>query len=263
MRKNYNTIQVEEYDRVAFLNLNRPTVRNAINNQLVDDLHEVFDMIAKHDSIRCVVMTGNGEAFCAGADLKWLGEVAHYSYTQNYEESLKLADLMYKIHEFPKPVIARVNGHAVGGGVGFMLASDIVIADEKAKFGLSEVSIGIIPAAIAPFVMNRIGETKAREYFLTGERIDAKEAKAIGLINYAVPADKLDELVNEKIKIILQNGPKAMLKVKEMMSRIPHLDNEETKTFIAETIAKLRTSTEGQEGIAAFLEKREPAWRKK
>jgi len=260
---NYSTIIVNIDDRIARVTLNRPEVHNAFNNILINDLYDCFEKLKSEPNLRLIIITGNGKSFCAGADLNWMKSVVNYSYEQNLEESLKLAKLMYLIFTHPKPVIARINGSAVGGGVGLMSVCDILIADENAIFGLSEVKLGLVPAVIAPFVMSRIGESHARELFITGQRITAKRAFELNLINYAVPADRIDEVVNEKADLILQNGPEAVKAVKEMIYKVGHqIKIDEVHNYTAELIANLRLSPEGQEGMNAFLEKRKPNWTK-
>jgi methylglutaconyl-CoA hydratase len=260
---NYSTINIITKNQVAYITINRPEVRNALNNIVINELFDAFTKINSNRDLRCVVLTGEGKSFCAGADLNWLGEVKDYSYEQNYNEALKLVELLYLIHDLTKPVIAKVNGSAVGGGVGLMLVSDIIIADEDSIFGLSEVAIGIVPAAIIPFILARIGETKTRELLITGERINARQALEFGLINYSVKRDLLDEEVNSKINLILNNGPNAVRTVKEMINVLRSAGRDESNTYIANTIAKLRTSSEGQEGMRAFLTKEQPSWAKK
>ncbi|ROL60084.1 enoyl-CoA hydratase/isomerase family protein [Bacteroidetes/Chlorobi group bacterium ChocPot_Mid] len=257
----YSTIKIEIDNRIARIFLNRPEVHNAFNNHLINDLYDVFNKLKNENEIRIIILTGLGKSFCAGADLNWMKSVINYSYEQNLEESLKLANLMYLVFTHPKPVIARINGSAIGGGVGLMSVCDILIADENAIFGLSEVKLGLVPAAISPFVMCRIGEPRARELFITGERITAKKAEKLNLINYAVPTNKLDETVNEKVNLILQNGPEAIRVVKEMIFNVGHkIDISEVHNYTAKLIANLRLSPEGQEGMNAFLEKRKPNW---
>ncbi len=258
----YQTIDMNIEGKTARVNLNRPEVHNAFNNDLINDLYDAFDKLRKEKDVRVIVLTGNGKSFCAGADLNWMKSVVNYSYEQNYEESLKLAKLMYLIFTHPKPVIARINGAAIGGGVGLMSVCDILIADENAKFGLSEVKLGLVPAAISPFVMSRIGEAHARELFITGERIKADYACKIGLINKCVPLEKIDEAVNEKVDLIMQNGPDAVRTVKEMIFTVTQVKFPEVQEYTAKLIANLRLSAEAQEGMNAFLEKRKPSWRK-
>ncbi|MFC2129964.1 enoyl-CoA hydratase/isomerase family protein [Bacteroidota bacterium] len=258
---NYRTIIVDFQDRIAKVTLNRPEVHNAFNSDLINDLYDAFDKLKDEEDLRVIIITGNGKSFCAGADLNWMKSVVNYSYEQNLEESLKLAKLMYLIFTHPKPVIARINGSAIGGGVGLMSVCDILIAEENAMFGLSEVRLGLVPAAISPFVMSRIGESWARELFITGERITAKRACELKLVNYAVPADELDRIVDDKVQLILNNGPEAVRVVKEMIFNVGHkIDISEVHNYTAELIAKLRMSEEAQEGMNAFLKKRKPKW---
>ncbi len=256
----YSTILFDIEDRIANITLNRPEVHNAFNNDLINDLYDVFENLKQDDDIRVIVITGNGKSFCAGADLNWMKSVINYSYEQNYKESLKLAKLMYLIFTHPKPIIAKINGTAIGGGVGLMSVCDILIASENAKFGLSEVKLGLVPAAISPFVMSRIGESWARELFVTGERITAKRAEEINLINKVVPPSELDNAVNEKVDLILKNGPDAIKMVKEMIFQVTQVKFPEIQEYTAKLIANLRLSEEGQEGMNAFLEKRKPKW---
>ena len=216
----YNTIEYKLENKVATVTLNRPEVRNAINTEMVDELLELFKYMADTDKVRVIVITGAGKSFCAGADMNWLKSIAEYDYDRNYYESLNLVNLLYLLQDHPKPIIAKVNGSAVGGGVGLMLVSDIIFVEENAKFGLSEVAMGIVPVAIAPFVMRRIGETKTREYLLTGERIDALEAYNIGLVNHIYPANNLNYEVNKMVDILLNNGPEALKNVKSLINRI-------------------------------------------
>ncbi len=256
----YETIEVRIDSRVAVVTLNRPDVRNALNNTIVSELYDVFEKLAGADEIRCIVLTGKGSSFCSGADLKWLKNIQSNSSQRNYDESLKLTKLLFLINNHPKPVIAKVNGPAVGGGVGLMLGCDIVIAEENLRFGLSEVAMGIVPAAIVPFIVNRIGETLAREYLITGERVHAAEAVRIGLINYAVPLEQLDEFVDSKVDRILKNGPQAIQIVKEMIFKTQLYKSDELHNYIADVITELRKSDEAREGMDAFIEKRKPGW---
>lgn len=258
--KAYQTILFGRQDKVGRISLNRPEVHNAFNATMIRELSDAFAQAKEDDSVRVVVLTGTGESFCAGADLNWMREIIHYSFDQNLKESLAVAELLHAIYTLPKPTVARVNGTAIGGGNGLLSACDIVIASDRARFGLSEVKIGLVPAAISPYVIRRIGESAAREYFLTGERFDSRRALEIGLVNKVVPSDELDTKVDEVIKLLLSSGPEAMASCKELLHRVPAMSLEEAKRYTAEMIARLRVSEEGQEGMAAFLEKRKPRW---
>lgn len=246
--------------RVLRLTMNRPQVHNAFNSEMIRELAGAFDEAKRDSNVRLVILTGAGESFCAGADLNWMREIIRYSYEQNLRESRELAQLMHSIYTLPKPTIARINGAVIGGGTGLFSACDIVIASDKAKFGLSEVKIGLVPAAIGPYVIRRIGESAARELFLTGERFEAHRALEIGLVNKVVPHEALDEKVAEVVRLLLSSGPEAIAKCKELLQKVSAMGLDEAKTYTAEMIAGLRVSPEGQEGMAAFLEKRKPKW---
>jgi methylglutaconyl-CoA hydratase len=256
------TILAAKEGRVLRVVMNRPQVHNAFNAEMIHELGTAFDMAAKDPEVRIAVLTGAGESFCAGADLNWMREIVRYSYEENLRESRELAELMHSIYTLPKPTIARINGAVIGGGTGLFSACDIVIASERARFGLSEVKIGLVPAAIGPYVIRRIGESAARELFLTGERFDARRAQEIGLVNTVVAHEELDKKVGELSDLLLSSGPEAIVKCKELLRRVPGMGLEEAKTYTAEMIAALRVSPEGQEGMAAFLEKRKPRWTK-
>jgi methylglutaconyl-CoA hydratase len=257
----YKTVLLELKDHIATVILNRPEVHNAFNDELINDLYDVFAHLNNDEDIRVIILTGNGKTFCAGADLNWMKSVVHYSYEDNYKESLKLAELMHLIFTHNKPVIAKINGPAIGGGVGLVSVCDISIASNYCKFGLSEVSLGLVPAVISPYVIERIGQAKARELFITGERISAERAVELNLINYTVPIDDIDRIVDEFASIILNNGPNAVRIAKEMIFKISQMKFPEITTYNAELISNLRLSEEGQEGMNAFLEKRRPRWR--
>lgn len=259
-KKEYKTILFVPQGKIVHISLNRPEVHNAFNSTMLSELDDAFERVKLDNSIRVVVVRGEGKSFCAGADINWMREIIHYSYKQNLEESLQLAELLHKIFTLSKPTLAMVNGTAIGGGTGFIAACDIAVASEEAKFGLSEVKIGLVPAAISPYVIRRIGESKAREYFLTGERISARKALDIGLINEVVPPEELEDKVKEIIRLLLSSGPEALASCKELIQKVPLMSFEQAKTFTARMIANLRVSKEGQEGMTAFLEKRKPFW---
>lgn len=256
----YETIRIQDEGKVIRFVLNRPELRNAFNSRMIEDLRTALGEVEKDRSLRVLVLTGEGKAFCAGADLNWMREVIRYSFEQNLNESQAIADFLYRLYSLPIPTIARVNGPAIGGGTGFLAACDIAIASERAVFGLSEVKIGLVPAAISPYVLRRIGESRAREYFLTGERFDAARAREIGLVNRVAAEGKLDEAVDGAVKPLLGSGPEALAKCKELIRRTPQLSFDEAKEYTARMIAGLRVSAEGQEGMASFLEKRKPRW---
>jgi methylglutaconyl-CoA hydratase len=256
----FTTISYSLDNKIAKINLARPEVHNAFNEVMIAELTEVFSRISQDDSARVVVLTGNGESFCAGADLNWMKKMINFSYQQNLEDSLKLAELFYLMYSLPKPIIARVNGAAIGGGTGLVAVCDIAIAAEKAKFSLSEVKLGLVPACISPYVIRKVGEGRCREFFLTGERLSANRALELGLVNQVVPLENLDQAVEEKAKQLISSGPKAIAMCKELLKKVPGMSFNEAKTYTADMIASMRIGDEGQEGMNAFLEKRKPKW---
>jgi methylglutaconyl-CoA hydratase len=246
--------------KISIVRLNRPDIHNALNDNVINDLYNIFDLLDKTNETRVIILTGSGASFCAGADLNWMKGVINYSSERNYEESKKLADLLYLIYTNSKPVIAQVNGPAIGGGAGLMAACDIVISVESAKFAFSEVSLGLVPAVISPFVVSRIGERAAREMFITARRIDASEAKSIGLVDFICPAGELDNKVNEISRMIIKNAPGAINTVKELLSDLHKFQFPSLGEHTAKMIANLRAGKEGQEGMNAFINKRKPDW---
>jgi methylglutaconyl-CoA hydratase len=256
----FETLEVAFKDRVARVALNRPEVRNAFNEVMIEELIEVIDKVEKDKSIRVMVLTGKGKAFCAGADLNWMKKMKGFTYDENYADALALAELMYKLYNLPKPTIARVNGASIGGSNGLVAACDIAIASHRAEFSLSEVKIGLVPACIGPYLLRRIGEKACRELFLTGERISADQARDIGLVNEVATHVNLDRRVDEKVANLLTSGPHALAVSKDLLSKISSMSLSEAKEYTARVIAELRSGDEAQEGMAAFLEKRKPEW---
>ena len=245
---------------VARVTLDRPQLRNAFNDEMIEDLLEVFAGIRGSETIRAVVLTGEGKAFCAGADLHWMRRVLGYTLEQNREDSLRLARMLYEIDTCPKPVVGRINGHAIGGGTGLVAVCDIAIASEEATFAFSETKLGLTPATISPYLLRKMGEGPLRELFLTAERFPARRAVELGLVNEAVEAERLDEAVQAKLDLILTGGPKALASTKELILGIGERGLAESGPFTAERIARERMGAEGQEGMSAFLEKRRPSW---
>ena len=256
----YETITFDASGPAIWVTLNRDDVRNAFNGQMLADLLDVFETAPKVPGGRVVVLTGVGSAFCAGADLNWMRAVRDFTYEQNLEESNQVSAVMRAIYDCPLPTIARVNGPAIGGGAGLVACCDLAVAGEAARFSLSEVKLGLIPSCISPYVIRKIGEGNARELFLTGERISAEKARAIGLVNEVAKEGELDVVVAKWVNQLVTSGPVAIAKCKELIRRVPQMDLDEAGPYTAEMIAKMRTSEEGQEGMAAFLEKRKPKW---
>ena len=259
--KKYHTIKFEIKDHVATVCLNRPEVHNAFNEVMISEVIDVFENINTLEEIRVVVLKGNGKSFCAGADLNWMRDVAKYSYEENYNESLNVSKCFYTIYTCIKPTIAVVHGAAIGGANGFITACDFAYAENEAVFSLSEVKIGIIPACVSPYVIKRVGEFAAKELMITGRRINGKEAEEFRLVNRSVEKDRLENHVNSIIEVIISGGPNAISKCKDLIFNVSNkLTLEEAGEYTAKMIADIRTSNEGQEGMAAFLEKRKPKW---
>jgi methylglutaconyl-CoA hydratase len=258
--RRYETLLLEKDGARARLWLNRPEVHNAFNARMIGELREALADLRGDPGTRVVILSGRGRSFCAGADLNWMREIIRFSREQNLRESLDLAEFLHELYTLPKPTIARVNGAAIGGGAGFVAACDMVVADAEAKFGLSEVKIGLVPACIAPYVLRKTGERWARQYFLTGERFWGERAREVGLVNVLAGPGELEAKVEGLVKSLLSSGPEAMAKAKVLLGRVPGMTFEEAKVFTAEMIADLRTSPEGQQGMAAFLEKKRPPW---
>jgi methylglutaconyl-CoA hydratase len=248
-------------DGVVRVTLNRPDVHNAFDDRLIAELTDALARLGQNDSVRAVVLTGAGKSFSAGADLNWMRRMAGYSDEENLADARGLASLMQTLNELPKPTVARVNGAALGGGTGLVACCDIAIASEKASFGTTEVRLGIIPAVIGPYVVAAIGPRHARRLMLIGERIPAIEAARIGLVHEVVPADGLDVAVDAVLENLLRCGPKAIAAAKQLVRDLT--GRPITADLIDDTakrIARLRATAEAHEGIAAFLEKRRPAW---
>jgi methylglutaconyl-CoA hydratase len=249
-------------NKVATITLNRPEVHNAFNEIVIHDLNAAFLKAGEDKDVRAVILRGNGKSFSAGGDLNWMRRMAEYTHQQNVNDALRLGALLKTINTLPKPTIALVQGSAFGGGVGLTACCDIAIAEDTARFCLSEVRIGLIPSIIAPYVMNAMGPRMARRYFMTAERFDAQTAHRIGFVHEVCPAGGLDAAAQKIIEAIMEGAPQAQARGKKLILNITNrfIDDElidETATQIAEA----RASDEGKEGLSAFLGKREPVWR--
>jgi len=254
------TIRIEQRGKAAWVILNRPQVKNAFNATMISEIAKAFRDFNSRNDIRVIVVTGEADSFCAGADLNWMGDVLKYSYEENLADSLNLAEMFHLMFTSPLPTIARVNGPAIGGGCGIAAVCDIVIASEKAVFSLSEVKLGLVPACISPYVIRRMGDKNCREYFLTGERLTAEKALAAGLANQVVAPDRLDEAIDARVSQLVSSGPEALRCCKELLAKAPSIPEPEVGKYTADIIARLRMGDEGQEGMKAFFEKRRPMW---
>ncbi|MEW5994352.1 MAG: enoyl-CoA hydratase/isomerase family protein [Candidatus Zixiibacteriota bacterium] len=255
-----STVRFEIDGRVARVTFSRPEVHNAFNVTVIREMQQVFDEIAKDDSLRVVILTGEGKSFCAGADLNWMRGVVKQSFEENLAESNALANLFHSMYTCKRPIVGRINGAAIGGGTGFLAVCDMTIAARSAVFSFSEVKIGVVPACIGPYVIKKIGEGKTRELFITGERMNAERALEVGLVSKVVDDDQLDAEVDKLTQSILSSGPEAVAMAKRLIREVPGMSPDQYKPYTAEMIARLRISDEGQEGMDAFLNKRKPRW---
>lgn len=260
-----SSLDITIVNRVARVALNRPQVHNAFDDALVAELTEAIGKFDRDAGVRCIVLTGNGSTFSAGADLNWMRGMARANEAENRTDSERLAALMRTLNTLAKPTLARVNGSAYGGGVGLVACCDIAIASDGAKFGLTEVKLGLVPAVISPYVVAAIGARHARRLFVTGEILDAAYAQRIGLVHDVVAPDKLDEQVDRVLHWLAKGGPLAQREAKHLALELGgalERNSGQTDMKNAALIARLRVSPEGQEGLTAFLDKRPPAWTK-
>jgi methylglutaconyl-CoA hydratase len=245
---------------VVRVRLNRPDVRNALDPTTIGKLTEVFFSLARDESLRAVVLEGEGAIFCGGADIKYMRAALALTEEQNFEDALRLSDLFAAIDNCPCPTIAQVQGAALGGGVGLIAVCDIVVAEEDALFGFTEAKLGIVPAVISPFVLRKIGQSHARALFTTAERFGADRAQRIGLVHEIVPPGQLDALTKGKLGELLTSGPNAARLAKHIARTVGAKNADDVRHWTAERIATQRVSAEGQEGLRAFLDKRRPVW---
>ena len=240
--------------------LNRPEVRNAFNEEVIAELTDWARATADDRSVRVVVLSGAGKVFCAGADLEWMSRMATYTRDDNIHDATAAAAMYAALDTLRMPLVARIHGAALGGGAGLAAVSDIVVADEQAVFGFTEVKVGILPSMISPFVLPRIGVSAARELFLTGMRFSAARAREIGLVHAVVPAGELDARVESYVQEILAAAPEAIAAAKALLRQVSGRPAEDVRALTAETIADRRASAEGREGMQAFLSKRRASW---
>ena len=260
----FKTIKVQLGESMAWVNLDRPEVRNALNPERISELTEVFDWLDSRDDIRVIILKGNGKCFCAGADLEYMKDMARYSYPQNLADAERLSKLFQTIYFCNKAVIVDVHGACIGGANGIIAAADIVIAEKETKFAFSEVRLGITPATISPFVVSKIGNTAAKELMLTGRRFTAAEAKDFRLVNVVVDESEMIDTERQYIDHFLHASPDAVAECKNLLRMVSGTDDRYSPIFMQTSvaIANQRISKSGQEGMAAFFEKRKPSWDK-
>jgi len=258
----YETIAYElRPDGVATLRLNRPEAKNAMNGTMYDEARELVARIDKDPSVRVVVLTGSGSAFCSGGDFKYQQSQASRPEKERLAEASKLALWLGELDQLSKPVIGRINGPAYGGGLGLVSICDVAIAHPGVKFCLSEASLGLMPSMISPYVVAKMGLSNARSVFLNSRVFDANEARGLGLVHEVVTEDQLDAAVERQVKLFLRCAPGAIAATKKLVAHVNTHDARDNFDYTVALVAKMWASEEGAEGIASFLQKREPAWR--
>ena len=255
-------VKIEKKKNGVFeLVFNNPTSRNALNKIMLKEISESLDELSLNKDLRILIITGEGKAFSAGADLDWMKAAKDLSIEDNKKDALYFSEMLKKLDEFSKPTLALINGHAFGGGLGIISACDFALAEINAKFCFSEVRLGLIPAMIGPYILRSIGLANSRKLFLSGKIFDTKYALKINFIDEALPLSELIDKKEELIKDLLMGAPKAQEEIKKFLFNISNKDiNNNLINETSETIANIRTSFEGQEGIEAFLNKRKPSW---
>ncbi len=254
-------LDIERRGPAAWMWLNRPEVRNALNDDLITALETALEVLEKDAAVRTLVLAGRGPAFCAGGDLARMEKAAKMTKARSRREAGRFAKLLYRMHSYPKPVVARVHGAAYAGGMGLVAACDLVVAAEEAEFALPEARIGLVPAMISPYLVRAMGANQARRYMLTGERLSAREAHRLGFVHECAPAAELDAVVGKICERLALAGPEALARAKKLLLRVegapitPQLANE-----TAAVLAEARAGAEAREGIRSFLEKRKPSW---
>jgi methylglutaconyl-CoA hydratase len=247
---------------VAEVWLNRPEVRNAFNEQVIAELTQAFSALGADPQLRAIVLGGHGKAFCAGADLNWMKAMAGYSWAENHADASGLAQMLWTLYSCPVPIVGRVHGDCYAGGVGLAAVCDVLVAAEGVHFCLSEARLGLLPATIGPYVLKALGEQASRRYFITAERFSATQAQALGFVHACVPPEALDAQVAELVAALVANGPAAVKACKRLVQDLADRPIDAAlRDDTARRIADIRASEEGREGVAAFLGKREPAWR--
>ncbi len=258
----FNTIKVQLGESMAWIDLARPEVNNALNDEMIRELTEVFDWLNSRDDIRVVILKGKGKSFCAGADLAYMKAMAGYSRLQNVADAEKLSKLFRAIYFCNKAVIVEVHGACIGGANGIVAAADIVIAEKGTQFAFSEVRLGLTPATISPFVVSKVGNTVAKELMLTGRRFTADEAKAFRLVNVVVDEQEMVDTERRYIDYFMQASPDAVAQCKNLLRMVSGTDDPHNPVFYNTSllIADQRIAPAGQEGMAAFFERRKPKW---
>jgi methylglutaconyl-CoA hydratase len=261
MNNDFNNINFSIDGSIANLIINRPQVKNALDLETISEILQALEFLDNSEKFRILIISGKGDNFCAGADVKWMQQSSSLSYTENLQQSKILARLFYAIYTCRKVVITRLQGFVPGGANGIVAASDWVLADSETSFGFTEVKLGIVPATILPYVLKRIPEYKARQLMLSAEIFTAKKAQQINLIDEIIPFGEQIDYINDFTNKILNNGPMALMELKDLIVQLSGKNiTEGIPELTAKVIAASRTAPEGQEGLKAFLEKRKPSW---
>lgn len=254
-------VRQQQSSRIAVVTLCRPELHNAFNEVVIEEISAAFKSLGADAEVRAIVLRAEGKSFCAGADIHWMKRMADFTFDENLADATAMALMLRSIRECPKPVIARVHGAAIGGGVGLVAACDMAVAVRSAVFCLSEVKLGIVPAVISPYVVEKIGPGAARRYALTAEKLDAEEALRLGLVSEIVDSDdEMDKSIRRLTDHICANGPQALAVCKQVLSTVGGRDWDDLTEKTVRFIAERRVSPEGQDGLNAFLEKRKPGW---
>ena len=255
------TFRLDEKDGVLTVELSRPEVHNAFNDEMIGEMIALLEQVEKRPDLRALVLRGDGPNFCAGADLNWMAKMVSFGRDENIRDSSQLAKMYALFNDLPIPIVGRIHGAAIGGGVGLVAICDVAIAEAHTKFGLSEVKLGILPAVISPYVIGKIGASHARALFLTGERFDAERALRIGLVHeLAEGVAELDEAVDGAVRQLRSSGPEAVRECKKLIAFVAANERAEAIPYTIEAIAGRRVSSEGQEGMQAFLRKEKAPW---
>ncbi|MBC7644437.1 MAG: enoyl-CoA hydratase/isomerase family protein [Thermoleophilia bacterium] len=253
-------IRVDRDGPVTRVTLDRPKIHNAFGSRMIEELGSVFTELRTDDQTRVIVLAGEGKSFSAGADINWMRDSVSFTRQQNVDDATRLALMLESIARCDKPVVCRVQGLALGGGLGLISAADYVVAEDSAEFAFSEVKLGLVPAVISPFVLRRIGPGHARALFITGERFTSERALRIGLVHVSVPSARLDAEIDRVVNELLTAAPDGVTISKHLVEDVSYHASRDMQLHTAETIASKRTDIEGQEGLNAFLEKRRPTW---
>lgn len=256
----YQSLTIERHGGVERVTLNRPDVRNAFNAHVIAELTAWAKQAHTDPTLRVVILAGAGKVFSAGADAAWMAQMAGYTHEDNVRDARAGAEMFLAINTVPAIVIGRIHGAALGGGSGLAAVCDIVVAETNAVFGFTETRLGILPAMISPYVLQKIGASAARDLFLTGRRFDAAKAREIGLVHDVVPLEQLDAAVDRYLAESLSASPTAVARAKRLLPNVLGKSPADVIDITAEAIAAQRVSPEGQEGLKAFLEKRTPSW---